>query len=77
MQPGREIVHLDREVAHTIHEITLLWVRIFGPNQLLFALLWEDALEEDLRYPIACNKHRGISGSFLLPVNNLSAYLSL
>ena len=77
MQPGWEIIHLDREVAHTVHEITLLWVRIFGPNQLLFALLREDALEVDLRYPIACNKHRGISGPLLLTVYNLSTYLSL
>ena len=64
-------------MAHSIHEIALLRVRILGPNQLLLTSLWENALEENFRYPIASNKHRSISGSFLLTVYNFGADFSL
>ena len=34
MQPRREVVHLEREMAHSIHLVSLLGVRYLGPDQL-------------------------------------------
>ena len=53
MEPGREIVHLQAEVTHTVHHLSLLWVRTLLPDHLILALGWLHLLQVDLRVPVA------------------------
>jgi len=45
MQPGWEVVHLQREVTHAVHHICLLRIGRLAPDYLSFTLLRFDTCE--------------------------------
>ena len=75
VQPGREVIHLEGEVRHSIHHLGLLRVWGFAPDHFNFALRWQHSLKENIRIPIACNKHARIRCLFLLSFDFI-AYLT-
>ena len=76
VQPGWEIIHLQREVAHTVHHVSLFWVRSFPPDHLGLALLRLDALQRDLTVPVTRDRHQSLVLLLFLHLG-LEAYFTL
>lgn len=75
VQPGRKVVHLDGEVTHTIHHISLFGVRRFAPNLFNLPFRRLDPLQEDVSIPVSSDGHEAFV-LFLFAVD-LVAYLTI
>ena len=76
MKPGREVVHLQAEVAHTVHHLGLLRVRGLLPNHLVLSLGRLHLLQEDLRVPITRYQQQRLH-LFLLLALSLDEHLAI
>ena len=57
VQPGREVIQLQHEMAQPIHHINLLGVRGLSPNHFRLAFAKENLLKRNLTVPVSSNRH--------------------
>lgn len=65
VQPSWEVIHLEREVAHSIHHICLLRIGCLTPDSVDRALLWMHLLQVNVGVPISCDQHKWLHFVFL------------
>ena len=77
VQPGWEVIHLEREMTHAVHEVHLIRVWRFPPDDFRLTFLGLEALQRNICIPVTGDRHECLMPLFLLFFISFEANLAL